>query len=118
SAFVGDVAPVRVEIARAGAASAGGATVRLIDNATRLVLDERRVEAESIDDSGRAEVVLLHRPTAPGRESWSVEVTPDGADLVEGNNAGDLDIELVDRPMRVLYIDGYPRWEQRYLRNL
>lgn len=118
SAFVGDVAPVRVEIARAGAATAGGATVRLIDNATRLVLDERRVEADSIDDSGRAEVVLVHRPTAPGRESWSVEVTPDGADLVEGNNAGDLDIELVDRPMRVLYIDGYPRWEQRYLRNL
>jgi hypothetical protein len=118
SAFVGDVTPIRVEVARAGAAASGGATVRLIDAATRLVLDERRVEPEALTDGGSAEVVLVNRPTIPGRETWIVEVTPDGADLVEGNNRSEIDVELVDRPMRVLYVDGYPRWEQRYLRNL
>lgn len=118
SAFVGDAAPIRVQLARAGAAAPTGATVRLIDNATRLVLDERRIEPADLDDAGTVEVTLVHRPNAPGRESWSVAVTPDGPDLVADNNASDFDIELVDRPMRVLYLDGYPRWEQRYLRNL
>jgi hypothetical protein len=117
SAFVGDVAPIRVELARAGS-GAGGATVRLIDSATRIVLDERRIEPDALAETGRAEAVLVHRPTTPGRETWTVEITPDGADLVDGNNTGELAIELVDRPMRVLYVDGYPRWEQRYLRNL
>jgi hypothetical protein len=27
-------------------------------------------------------------------------------------------VEFVDRPLRVLYIDGWPRWEYRYLKNL
>jgi hypothetical protein len=25
---------------------------------------------------------------------------------------------MVDRPLRVLYVDGYPRWEYRYVKNL
>ena len=29
-----------------------------------------------------------------------------------------LDVDFVDRPLRVLYIEGYPRWEYRYLKNL
>jgi len=120
SAFVGDVTPIRVEVSRAGSGAPSGATVRLIDSATRMVLDERRVEPDALSDAtgGRTEVVLVNRPTVPGRENWIVEVTPDGADLVAGNNAGEIGVELVDRPMRVLYVDGYPRWEQRYLRNL
>ncbi len=29
-----------------------------------------------------------------------------------------VNIDLIDRPLRVLYVDGYPRWEYRYLKNL
>jgi hypothetical protein len=38
--------------------------------------------------------------------------------MVEENNSADLSIDLVDRPLRVAYFDGYPRWEYRYLKNL
>ena len=40
-------------------------------------------------------------------------------DLVPENDIViDVQIELVDRPLRVLYIEGGPRWEYRYLKNL
>ena len=38
--------------------------------------------------------------------------------MVDDNNTADLTIDLVDRPLRVAYFDGYPRWEYRYLKNL
>ncbi len=116
-AFAGDVTPVRVEIEQVGGEdSAGGALVRLVDRATRRVLDERAVEfgaGESV-----ADVALVSREDAAGIREWDVEIVTEGVDLIAGNNTRRVEIELVDRPMRVLYIDGAPRWEQRYLRNL
>ena len=54
-------------------------------------------------------------------DSLVVSTTTDGQparDLLPVNNRRAVPITLVDRPMRVLYIDGYPRWEYRYLKNL
>lgn len=117
-AFLNDFTPVRVDLERVGAggAGAGGATVRLVDKATGIVLDEQRVEwdGERADQS----VVLTTRPDEAGARAWTVEVDPDAPDLIAANNAAEFNIELIDRPLRVLYVDGYPRWEQRYLKNL
>ncbi|MDX2115254.1 MAG: hypothetical protein SFZ24_06475 [Planctomycetota bacterium] len=113
-AFVDDVTPVRVELEKLGGEGSAAALVRLVDRATGQVLDERRVEM----DESSASVVLTTRSDQPGARTWGVEVIPEGTDLIAGNNAAEAAIELVDRPMRLLYIDGYPRWEQRYLKNL
>ncbi|MBL8746483.1 MAG: hypothetical protein JNK58_09030 [Phycisphaerae bacterium] len=116
-AFVNDSTPVRVELERlgSGAGSAGASgLVRLVDKATGLTLDERRVSFEGSTQT----VTLTTRPDQTGVRTWSVELIPDGPDLVAGNNQAEFSVELVDRPMRVLYVDGYPRWEQRFLRNL
>jgi hypothetical protein len=114
-AFVHDTTPVRVELERLGSsAGPADALVRLIDRAASLTLDERRVTLTAASES----VVLTVKPEDAGSRAWAVEVLPDGPDLVAGNNRAEFSIDLVDRPMRVLYIDGYPRWEQRYLRNL
>lgn len=114
-AFVNDLAPVRVAIDRLGAAarSAGG-TLRLIDSATGLTLDEARVEPGSDTD----EVILTARPETAGAAEWVVRLETDGPDLIEGNNTATVQVELLDRPLRSLYIDGVARWEQRYLKNL
>lgn len=114
-AFVNDSAPVTVDLEQLGAESLGlGGVVRLIDADTGLVLDERRIEP------GRAEqtITLTTRPQDAGKSTWVVEIEPAGEDLIVGNNRAEVEIELVDRPLRTLYVDGYPRWEQRYLRNL
>jgi hypothetical protein len=116
-AFATDQTPVRVELERLGgdaAAARGSARVKLIDKATGLVLDQRSVELG--DDSGP--IVLVASREQEGSRAWQVVVEPDGPDLVAGNNAYEFTIDLVERPLRVLYIDGYPRWEQRYVKNL
>jgi len=118
-AFVNDVAPVRVDVERAGGAGAARAMVRLVDKATGLVLDEREVSWTGAEGEEREQsVVLTTSPEDAGARTWAVEVLPQGPDLISANNASEFAVELVDRPMRVLFIDGYPRWEQRYLKNL
>jgi len=117
AAFVEDLTPIRVRVERLGAGD-GGAVARLVDERTGITLDEQRIEAGALDEAGGASVTLTHRASDPGERAWRVEIEAEGADLIAGNNAGVFGIELIDRPLRVLYIDGYPRWEQRYLKNL
>ncbi|MCA9293586.1 MAG: hypothetical protein KDA20_07215 [Phycisphaerales bacterium] len=122
-AYAADFAPVVVEMERVGAGQAAGegATVRLIDTLTGQTLDEQRVvfsPAGDTEGASQATATLTTRPEIAGAQQWSVEVIPDGDDLLASNNVADVRVEIVDRPMRVLFIDGYPRWEQRYLRNL
>jgi len=146
TAFVKDAVPVEVEVERIGAPQPSGdptpqATVELIDNATGAILDTQSVTFEPTDpapaesaptstDSRRQRVTLVTRPTVAGNQNWSVRIRPPAGgasnttadaiadDLVEDNNRADLPVELVDRPLRALYLDGYPRWEYRYLKNV
>ncbi|MDX9912844.1 MAG: hypothetical protein RBS39_13550, partial [Phycisphaerales bacterium] len=111
-AFVDDAVPVGVRLARSGDGDPGPARVELVDDATGLVLDS--VDVSPDEDS----VTLSSREGTPGERKWSVRVVPEGGDLVESNNVERVDLRLVDRPLRVAYFDGYPRWEQRYLKNL
>ncbi|MEQ8769269.1 MAG: hypothetical protein RIB60_02045 [Phycisphaerales bacterium] len=117
-AFVDDQIPVRVRLeARGGGDGAfAGAVVELVDRASGTVLDALPVDAPA--EARTAELTLRSARADAGNAGWSVRVRPGGADLIEDNNARDVNLELVDRPLRLLYLDGYPRWEQRYLKNL
>jgi len=126
AAFIGDIVPVTVAIEGlpADPELRAGVRVQLVDDATGLVLDERRPEAvPSVPGlEGAAPpstgVTLSAKPDAAGGASWSVRLVLDTPDLTGANNAAQVRIELVDRPLRVVYFDGYPRWEYRYLKNL
>lgn len=135
AAFTGDIVPVEVTVDRLGGGSgqgqaAGTTKVELVDTATNRVLDSRVIDwaAEAAQGGGQAagaeggstRVGLVATPETPGRARWAVRLTPgDGRpDLVPGNDTAEVQIDLTDRPLRVLYLDGYPRWEYRYLKNL
>lgn len=131
-AFVGDVVPVEAVVGRTGRAD--GVRVQLIDAATGAVLDERPVEWPSEQGVGGggdavpapARVTLTSTPEGAGALRWVVRVVRRGAsegavaapDLIPGNDEAALGVNLVDRPLRVLYVDGYPRWEYRYLQAI
>lgn len=110
--FINDRMPVTVEIDRLGSGEQGGAWVELVDRDSGEVLERKRAEA-----SDRT-VTLVTQPAEAGDASWQVRLVPDEPDLLAENNTENLTITLVDRPLRVLQIDGYPRWEFRYTRNL
>lgn len=131
-AFVRDRVPVEVRLDRGGVE--GALTVRLVDAETGVELDVETVEDE-IDAGGRDDGSDAGAPVAPvaagetvvmldmsatdaGRRSMRVEIAPARPDLVRENNARTVAVELVDRPIRVLYVEGSSRWEYRYLKNL
>lgn len=116
SAYADDPTPVRVRLSSAGVPDGASARVRLVDRATGLVLDEREFVTGEGDDE---EITLASVSDTAGTRTWAVEVeATSGEDLITTNNTRAFEIAIVDEPMRVLYVDGYPRWEQRYLRNL
>lgn len=118
-AFLDDHVPVSVEIEQLGGVP--GMTrgrLRLVDRATGQTLDERPLPEASEWEDGRTRITLTTRPNRPGRQAWDVRLAPDVPDLIEENNYGEVALEVVDRPVRVAYFDGYPRWEFRYLKNL
>jgi hypothetical protein len=117
-AFMRDEIPVEVRITSSGSREFDRISVRLVDDASGETLAEKAVDGESIADP----VVLAAKSDRAGRVRWRVEVSSGEStmlgDLVADNDARSFEIEVIDRPLRVLYIDGYPRWEYRYLKNL
>ncbi len=115
-AFVRDKVPVVVELDRlAGAAEGRTATVRLVDATDGSELDRAEVPA---GEAATASVTLTAEPALAGEATWRVEVETDPADLIPDNNGRSFLIDLIDRPLRVLFVEGYPRWEYRYLKNV
>jgi hypothetical protein len=119
-AFINDAVPVGVEVQRIGAAGAAArGRVELVDKLTGEVMDTQPLPtAESAWTDSGTTVTLVSRPRTPGKVAWIARVVPETPDLIAQNNAAEVSIEMVDRPLRVAYFDGYPRWEYRYLKNL
>ena len=114
-AFVRDKVPVLVELDRLGEAARGlGATIRLVDEFSGETLDELEIHP----GDARESVTLTAKPRLAGEATWKVIIEPAEPDLIADNNVKPFAIELVDRPLRVLFVEGYPRWEYRYVKNL
>ncbi len=119
-AFINDLVPVTVRVDRVGGDDSfnpAEVKVRLLDEVTGEVLDEKqlddRFESEPVQLTGSSDV--------EGQTTWLVEMeyqSNDLRELVKTNNRRELAIRIIDRPIRVLYVDSYPRWEYRYLKNL
>jgi hypothetical protein len=128
-----------------GTGGTGGTTrVELVDTATGRVLQEQTIDWSASADPARPDAGgsggagerdaqrrrLTFTATPPAAESdgggdggtsvaaWAVRVVQDGPDLVSENDQLPVRIEIVSRPLRVVYFDGYPRWEYRFLQAI
>lgn len=118
SAFVGDFVPVTARVVARGAAEATPeGTVVLIDAVSGVTLDARPIGGD-LWREGVAEVRLAARPEQAGASRWLVRVESSDGDVLETNNERTVEVELIDRPLRVAYFEGYPRWEYRYVKDL
>ncbi len=114
-AFVDDAVPVRVRLGAGERRPDRPGRVEVVDDATGLVLESRDLDAASID---AGEITVPVRMDRAGSQEWTVRYVPDGPDLSSANNSATLAVRFVDEAIRVLYLDGSPRWERRYLKNL
>ena len=120
-AFPKDIVPVEAVVERRGPARTRPLRAELVDLSTGTVLDAAELAPLPAGDApSREPVQLVARPTAAGDARWEVRLAlPDGArDLLPANDRRAIPVTLVDRPLRVLYVEGYPRWEYRYLKNM
>ena len=115
AAFLRDRVPVEVRVERGG--FAGALEVRLVDAADGSEIARRAVSATPDADGGET-IYLDGVGEIAGQRAWRVELVGDAPDLVRENDAREVVVEFVDRPIRVLYVEGSSRWEYRYLKNL
>ena len=114
-AFIRDRIPIQVDVDWSATGEAPPQrTIRLIDERTGKELDVAELPAGSNETS----VTLIADATLAGEATWTVVAETKEADVASENNKESFSINLIDRPLRVLYIEGYPRWEYRYLKNL
>lgn len=125
TAFINDTVPVTVVVDQPGQQPSdtpldpSRITVRLIDTETEDILDEKTLEGVGLGQPLRLE----GQSSQTGEMPWGVEVVYESIDRDEQelnltNNTESVVVNMIDRPIRVLYIEGYPRWEYRYLKNM
>ncbi len=112
-AFVDDSVPVRVRFHADNIDTPGA--FEIVDERTGEVLRRRALTA---DELASGEVTISAEAGSPGEQRWAVRYIPDGPDLAPQNNTAHIAVRFVDEPIRVLYVDGSPRWEHRYLKSL
>ncbi|MEM1293952.1 MAG: hypothetical protein AAGH89_01215 [Verrucomicrobiota bacterium] len=69
-------------------------------------------------DQFRTELRFSHTPEDKGIFDYSLEIDPIADELFADNNRWDFKCAVTDDRTNVLIVDGFPRWEFRYLRNL
>lgn len=96
----GDDSPIRVALREK-------ATGRILDEFTGTPGQDKRMNTTLTGDRKDS-----------GESAWEVVLLPEGQDSDASNDTMPVTITFVDHPLRVLYVDGWPRWEYRYLKNL
>jgi hypothetical protein len=113
--FVNDIAAVEAHITAAGLAETTPVVVRLIDERDGSTVASRELMVDPAADSVKTE--LRWKPTRTGRFRYRVEAQPLPNEQTTANNRAFLDLRVLDDQIRLLYVEGYPRYEYRYLKN-
>ncbi|HUT34588.1 MAG TPA: hypothetical protein VNE39_13960 [Planctomycetota bacterium] len=93
-----------------------GKTVRvtLYDRDTPVDSEEVRVETHKL----RTRIQLADEPKEAGLHAYRVRVEDVEGEVLASNNERPLSVSVTDDQTRLLVIEGRPRWEFRYLKNL
>lgn len=113
SIFLGD--KVRVH-ATLSATQARGKTahVSLLKDGEKV--DETRISIS--DDPFRRDISLSDAPGTNGLVRYELRIDELEGERFATNNTWKVDVAVSDDRTNVLLVDGFPRWEFRYLRNL
>jgi len=110
--FEGDEIEAQVAISFQGLH--GGETGVEVREGDALLREARVTISEG---SGTARVPLAFPAGTPGRKRFTFRLGELPGERTGENNLKDLWIEVAGGKIRALLLDGYPRWEERYLRS-
>jgi uncharacterized membrane protein len=118
--FIRDIANIKCVI-RVTGPPGQQVVVRLKDKTTGAVIRDsqgRDVETTVTPDSDEPiPVELQFTPTETGVKDLIIEAEPQPGELDDADNSRELQLTVLDSKINVLYVEGYPRWDYRYLKN-
>jgi uncharacterized membrane protein len=81
--------------------------------------DGRAIKTEEFNlrGSDTQAVNLEIIPSNPGFHRYTVEITPLDGEVTIENNKQDALVEVIEGPMRILHVEGEPRWELGKIRE-
>ncbi len=120
SVFLKDITNIKTTI-RASGIDKSPVLVQLKDKKTgQVLLDEfgKPITRTIIPESDAPqEVELQFTPLQVGMMDLVVEAVSQSGEIDDSDNAREAQIVVLDAKINVLYVDGYPRWDYRYIKN-
>jgi uncharacterized membrane protein len=122
SAFKGDIVNVKAILRATGLPGNGrDVAVRLTDKKTGQPLlgaDGKPVETEvTLTNDQPVETELQFKPDEVGNLDLVVSAQKLPGEIDEENNSRTIQVSVLDAKVALLYVDGYPRWDYRYIKN-
>jgi len=108
--FKGDRVPLRVKIESRGFA---GKPVTLYFNLNDTEKDNKQI---TLRDGIQFEEFMFIPEAESGTLELDFSIKLQEGEITEANNAASHQVRILDEKIKVLYIEGMPRWEYRYLR--
>lgn len=115
SVFANDLLSVEGEVRAFGTSSPVTVRVELIDERTGFVATSEEVTLDP--GTPKKNVELRTKPTGAGRIAFRFQAVPLSGERVTENNGESVLVQVMADKLRVLYVEGYPRFEYRYLKN-
>ena len=115
SVFVNDLLAIEARLTANGLAERTQVSLRLIDEKADATIATADVTLDPADAERTVEFMV--KPTRAGHVRYRVEGEPVPGEQTTDNNADHVEVTVVDNRLRVLYVDAYPRYEYRYLKN-
>ncbi len=120
-AFKGDVVNVKAMVRGSGYEAGHSVHVVLKDKKTNAILpgvDGAPAEKNiALPDDKPVEVELQWKTSEIGNKDVVIEALPQSGELDEADNSRSTLVTVLDAKIAVLFVDGYPRWDYRYLKN-
>ncbi len=125
AAFKGDIVNVKAMVRATGNSPKGNGqhevTLRLRNKKSGEPLfgiDGNPVEQKiTVVNDTPTETELQFKPQSVGPVDVVVEADKQAVEVDEEDNIRTAQVEVLDAKINVLYVDGYPRWEYRYIKN-
>jgi hypothetical protein len=121
SAFKGDIVNVKAIVQGTGYEANHPVRVRLFDAKANVPL--RNVDGSPADQTIALEsdkpqtVEMQFKASQVGMLDVTLEAVPQPGEINDRDNRRTSPVEVLDVRINVLYVEGYPRWEYRYIKN-
>ncbi len=113
--FVNDILAVEAQLSARGLTESTPVRVALVDERNGATVATQTVSLDPT--AGAITVELRTKPTRGGITRYRVEATALAGETNTQNNAERVEVTILEGGLRVLYVEGYPRYEYRYLKN-